>query len=41
MTEWTPDFITVQRNGLDDTIKYFKPDFDWNLEIIKFSLNCM
>ena len=27
MTEWSPDFSTVQHDGLDDTIKYFKPDF--------------
>ena len=40
MTEWTPDFTTVQHNGLDGTIKYFKTDFDWNLEMIHFSLNC-
>ncbi len=41
MTEWTQYFTTIQRNGLDDSIKYFKLNFNWNLEIIKLSLNCI
>ena len=40
MTEWTPYFTTVEHNRLDDAIKYFKPDFVWNFEIKKISLNC-
>ena len=41
MTEWTPDFTAVLHNGLDDTITYFKPDVEWNLEMKTFSLDCM
>lgn len=41
-THWSrvdPYFSTIQRKGLDDTIKYFQTDFNWNLKILKCSLN--
>lgn len=35
MTNWTPYFHTAQWN---ETIKYFKPGFNWDFEVIKFYL---
>lgn len=39
MTEWASYVTTIQHNGQCDTVKYFKPDLNWNLKLIKSYCN--